>query len=63
MLWGWARQFVRAEEAIAKLKDREEDPGEKVPGVRLGSMKRIKGLALTADHFHETSLLLYSQGK
>jgi AAA domain len=26
-----------------ELKDRE-DPGEKVPGVRLGSMKRIKGL-------------------
>jgi superfamily I DNA/RNA helicase len=29
------------------LKDRE-DPGEKVPGVRLGSMKRIKGLEFRA---------------
>jgi hypothetical protein len=63
MLWGWARQFVRAEEAIAKLKDREEDPGEKVSDVRLESIKRVKGGALTADHFHQTSLLLYSQGK
>jgi hypothetical protein len=31
-----------------ELKDREEDPGEKVPGVRLGSMKRIKGLEFRA---------------
>jgi superfamily I DNA/RNA helicase len=30
-----------------ELKDRE-DPGEKVPGVRLGSMKRIKGLEFRA---------------
>jgi hypothetical protein len=31
-----------------ELKDREEDLGEKVPGVRLGSMKRIKGLEFRA---------------
>ena len=30
-----------------ELKDRE-DPGEKVPGVRVGSMKRIKGLEFRA---------------
>jgi hypothetical protein len=30
-----------------ELKDRE-DPGEKVPGVQLGSMKRIKGLEFRA---------------
>jgi superfamily I DNA/RNA helicase len=27
-----------------ELKDRKEDPGEREPGVQIGSMKRIKGL-------------------
>jgi superfamily I DNA/RNA helicase len=31
-----------------ELKDREEDPGEREPGVRIGSMKRIKGLEFRA---------------
>ena len=31
-----------------ELKDREEDLGERVPGIRLGSMKRIKGLEFRA---------------
>jgi superfamily I DNA/RNA helicase len=38
----------RAGNPIYELKDREEDLGEKVPGVRLGSMKRIKGLEFRA---------------
>jgi len=31
-----------------ELRDREEDPGEREPGVRIGSMKRIKGLEFRA---------------
>ena len=34
--------------ATFELKPREEDPGEKEPGVRLGTMKRIKGLEFRA---------------
>jgi superfamily I DNA/RNA helicase len=34
--------------ATLELKPREEDPGEKEPGVRMGTMKRIKGLEFRA---------------
>jgi hypothetical protein len=41
-------EFLRRSPATYELKPRQEDPGSNEPGIRLGSMRRIKGLEFRA---------------